>query len=356
MKDIYILHEYGADSHFKALIDECEKYGYRVRSSIILSHKSIVMDVLRMIIRERKIIQAIIYFLRHEYRHFTVHFLKGKVLIVGIAPYNNLMNRYAKLFKRNKSFYFTSWDYWGTDKFAKGKLNNRQNFEAILTDNFLGAFCVSERTQDGIGKIVANTSVVRHSIDVKSYKRHPDQIGKTKKYIFMGVFNDRKNIPLLIDWIKKSRASFEFSFAGYGHYRAELVNLAREDKRVKYLGKLTKSQIKATLANYDFLVLPSKQEPYGIVLLEALAAGVPCIVSNAVGPSEIIDESTGLSFELDDNYQKEFANFEAAISRSLEMESAEYLQLHQNALKQSREYAPEELIKAWLILLEKHEY
>jgi glycosyltransferase involved in cell wall biosynthesis len=45
-------------------------------------------------------------------------------------------------------------------------------------------------------------------------------------------------------------------------------------------------------------VLPSKQENFGLALAEAMAAGVPCIGSNAGGiPDVIVHNKTGLLFE-----------------------------------------------------------
>lgn len=63
--------------------------------------------------------------------------------------------------------------------------------------------------------------------------------------------------------------------------------------RVRFLGWVSDRQ---TFFNMiDLFVLPSREEPFGIVLIEAMAAGVPVVATDTDGPSSIIhDGQTGL--------------------------------------------------------------
>lgn len=88
--------------------------------------------------------------------------------------------------------------------------------------------------------------------------------------------------------------------AGSGTHRDWLVEQARKHKvrrAVDFVGHLSDRALAATLAAADSVVLPSKYEPFGIVALEAAAAGTPLVASTAGGLGEVVlDGVTGLSF------------------------------------------------------------
>lgn len=60
------------------------------------------------------------------------------------------------------------------------------------------------------------------------------------------------------------------------------------------------TDVSGMLADHDLFILPSRYEGFGLVLVEAMAAGVPVIASNIDGPGEIVtDGVNGLLFESD---------------------------------------------------------
>lgn len=72
----------------------------------------------------------------------------------------------------------------------------------------------------------------------------------------------------------------------------ELKALARSlgiQERVRFLD--FQSDVGPVFAALDILVLPSRQEAFGIVLLEAMALGKPCIITKAGGAIEAVEES-----------------------------------------------------------------
>jgi glycogen(starch) synthase len=88
--------------------------------------------------------------------------------------------------------------------------------------------------------------------------------------------------------------------AGDGPYRGELVEQAhrlRLGETVRFAGFLDATQLPAVLAATDATVVPSLYEPFGMVALEAAAAGAPLAVAATGGLAEIVEPGvTGVTF------------------------------------------------------------
>lgn len=355
-KNIYILHEYYTPSHFKALYDECEKYGYKIKDYIIISEYSCIKRMLKTILKNKQFILPIKEYINNKKKFKKIKSDNDNILIVGIAPYNKLMKKYKKIFKSNYTIYFTSWTYWDKEDKYEHKGISRKEYINIINDTMKGVACVSsttEKTIKGILNTNIKTSEVKHSIDVDEYKKKEivnENIYKSrcKKFIFLGKLINRKNVDLIIQWINQSNEKFEFYFAGNGNLKSEIIDLSNKDSRVKYLGVLNKQTIKETLREYDYMVLPSKEEPYGIVLIEAMAAGIPCIVSNAIGPAEIItNEKNGFVIE----GEVTIDSLEKVFRKSINLEYEKYENMHKHCVECSKKYSTETNIKKWIELI-----
>lgn len=79
--------------------------------------------------------------------------------------------------------------------------------------------------------------------------------------------------------------------AGDGPARAELVDAAAAaglGERVAFPGTLSRSQVAWVMRRAEVFILPSRVDAFGIVVLEALRAGTPVIVSARTGATEIV--------------------------------------------------------------------
>jgi glycosyltransferase involved in cell wall biosynthesis len=86
--------------------------------------------------------------------------------------------------------------------------------------------------------------------------------------------------------------------AGDGPERGRLQQQAVDlgvDERVFFPGVLTQSEVAGVLQDAEIFVMPSRMEPFGIVVLEAWRAGVPVIATVRGGPPEfVVDGASGL--------------------------------------------------------------
>jgi len=121
--------------------------------------------------------------------------------------------------------------------------------------------------------------------------------------LFFGRLEWEKGVQDLIAALPKIRARHpgtRLVVAGKGRQEAELVATARKHRvrrAVEFVGHLSDRELRAALAAADAVVLPSRYEPFGIVALEAAAAGAPLVASTAGGLGEVVvDGRTGVSF------------------------------------------------------------
>jgi glycogen(starch) synthase len=99
--------------------------------------------------------------------------------------------------------------------------------------------------------------------------------------------------------VRSAHPGTTLTIAGEGTQRDWLVEQARKHrvrKATTFVGRLDHAELLALLHRADVAVLPSHYEPFGLVALEAAAAGAPLVTSNIGGLGEaVIDGETGLS-------------------------------------------------------------
>lgn len=87
---------------------------------------------------------------------------------------------------------------------------------------------------------------------------------------------------------------------GDGFQKARLVKLSQElgiVKQVRFLGLLSRFQVRAAMWRAHSLVLSSLLETFAIVLIEAISTGLPVIATRCGGPEEIVTSEVGLLVE-----------------------------------------------------------
>ena len=125
-----------------------------------------------------------------------------------------------------------------------------------------------------------------------------------RRVLFVGKLMPLKRPADLLRAVARLRGpAVEVVFAGAGELEADLRRIAAEASvRADFLGFVNQSELPAVYASADLLVLPSDQETWGLVVNEAMACGLPAIVSEAVGcaPDLIEPGKTGAIFPVGD--------------------------------------------------------
>lgn len=104
-----------------------------------------------------------------------------------------------------------------------------------------------------------------------------------------------------IDRLVRAGAELHLTMVGDGPERAGLQHLSNDlglRDRVTFAGAMTEHDTLEAVARSDVLVLASFMEGLPIVLMEALAMGVPVVASRVAGIPEVVEEEiTGLLFQ-----------------------------------------------------------
>lgn len=160
-----------------------------------------------------------------------------------------------------------------------------------------------ERSLSDVARLPMRSCVVHNAVDVKSFSslracRQRDA-GSREKWIFgtvgrLDTIKDHRTLFLALRILRQRMPNldFELKVIGDGPLRSDLeefsVDLGLKDYIV-FMG--SRSDIPAQLSELDaFLFSTTWREGFGIVLIEALAAGVPILASDVPSSREVLDE------------------------------------------------------------------
>lgn len=141
----------------------------------------------------------------------------------------------------------------------------------------------------------------------------------SKKIVYIGRLEDDKGVAFLLESFKlalRSSANLTLSIIGAGSAYQNLLNLSMKlglDRNINFLGYIKNA--KQRLDEFDILILPSKSEGFGRVIIEAMAHGVCVIATKVGGICDIVEhEVNGLLVNYGD--KKELANTIVRASKS----------------------------------------
>lgn len=135
---------------------------------------------------------------------------------------------------------------------------------------------------------------------------HRSQLNLPREFfLFVGRLVHEKNLPILLRgyaaYRVRTKAPWPLYLIGDGPMRQELALLSRElgEAGIVWLGSKRQAELPQYLSLASALVLPSKSETWGLVVNEAMASGIPVLVSKNCGCSVDLVHTgkTGFTFE-----------------------------------------------------------
>jgi glycosyltransferase involved in cell wall biosynthesis len=151
---------------------------------------------------------------------------------------------------------------------------------------------------EAFGLLEERIKVVPHGVDVSRFAP-TEKDSKGISLLFVGELEERKGIRYLIEAfgsIINIHEDIELILVGKGTQELELKQLTRKlnlEKHIKFAGYVDgwSNEITDYYNSADIFVFPSLKEGFGMVLVEAMACGLPVISTNTSAIPEVVGDA-----------------------------------------------------------------
>lgn len=136
-------------------------------------------------------------------------------------------------------------------------------------------------------------------------------INNGRVMLYVGSLIERKGVDLLLNAMAKMTSECELNIAGSGPLLQELQTQTKQlglSDRVHFLGYKQRQDLLNLYLDADLFVLPTREDCYGLVIMEAMCSSMPVVVSKfADGAYDLVEQNvTGMI--IDPYNSDEFAN------------------------------------------------
>lgn len=187
----------------------------------------------------------------------------------------------------------------------------RDRYDEVL-DRLDGYFVVGEPLRDLVADTfphhAAKIRFIANPVDFRETR--PEAPKELRRWLSVATLTERKRIDHLLRGFAACRSEhpdLTLTLVGDGKERPALEALAAElgiAPAVDFRGAVEPGAVAAIMAEHDLLVHTSRHETFGMVVVEAVAAGLPVLVTRSGGPEhalEGIEADSGQFIEVDDD-------------------------------------------------------
>lgn len=294
---VRIVHETNPEKYFPAIFHLDEKR----KIQIVGAHRySVVKESFRSILMDRRTLSATVRNALSDLSfRFRIPFIKNEVVILGFAPWDWRILLYLPLIVRNQVVYHTSWANWEkssvprTYSLLTGLV--RRLWVFALSHENVSIVAVHPTSANSVSRVVRKAAtVITHSVSNEFFGAGGDQVENEKvRLLYVGELSEKKGVDRLIRLFERLPSeNVQLTIVGDGPLRRKCTETAR-NPNVEYLGTIeNRKELADIMASNDVLCLLSVkksdwEELFGIVIIEALAAGMTVISSHHVGPKYI---------------------------------------------------------------------
>ena len=220
-----------------------------------------------------------------------------------------------------------------------------------------GYFCAGEVASQYLIKFVGEDKPIYpylfSSLDETdlSQVEHVDPSVRNRRILVIGQYEEYKGLDIAAK-VAKLTPNFEYTFVGMGH-KAELFrNYVTENKidNIQIIPFLQKEDLNQLYKTYGLLILPSRQECWGLVINEAAAYGMPIVSTWGSGAAEEFLSPQYADFLAESEDVDSLRKCVEAYWKSSDKEKANYSGY---LFERSRKYCIEENVQSFIRGLEE---
>lgn len=153
------------------------------------------------------------------------------------------------------------------------------------------------------GVKAAKIAIIPNGVEKEFFIAKKRHLPTIPTLLFAGRLSPQKNVKQLLRALEGISEDFKTIIVGDGELKPDLVALAQKLtlKNIQFVGRATGKEMQQRYKQADLFVLPSIKEGMPLVLLEALAGGLPVVATNVLGNKDLVkDGDNGLLVPLHD--------------------------------------------------------
>jgi glycosyltransferase involved in cell wall biosynthesis len=355
-RDVVVIHETNGRKYLEALT--YLQKGGKLRSLHFVG-ASVIWSFFHSLLRERKGLRAVLR-LSLDNLVFRLSFwkLRHHTVILCVAPWDYRFLLYGFLRRRNRLIYNTSWPHWHGSRVPR-KLwlltpLLRLAWRRILSEPTVEVVAVVSAAAQSLASAVdleRPPTVISHTVSDVFFRfraRHALPL----RLLFVGELSTKKGVlelPKLLEAVHEQGVLIDI--VGDGPLR-EVAREIAQRANCHWHGQVTdRAQLAAIAANCQILVSPALstnrwEELFGMSILEAMASGLPSIVSDHVGPRSII--RSGVDGVL---VPEGSTDIIASWIKKLHADPEQWEAISQRAVATAQKYSLQEIAARWERLL-----
>ena len=299
MPRVRLVHDTNPRKYFGAVL-ELARCG---EIELVGAHRhSVVKGWLRAGIRERKpLATRTADSLSDLWFRCCVPFVRGETVILGFAPWDWRLLIYGRLSRRNRVIYHTSWPYWDRltvpHKYGPFSRPLRRLWLNWLTRGPVEVVCILDATKHELQRRFGiEATVIGHAVDSAFAGTRAERGPESQlKLLFVGALSRKKGVLEAIELANSLRpVGASLTIVGDGDLRSLCVEAATQNDAIRYVGPIhERAEMAEVMASHDILIVLSRSTPdweelFGMVIVEAISAGLGVVATDHIGPRAIL--------------------------------------------------------------------